>query len=65
MQTLTANLLKLRPGSALNAHEIKAAKNLLITQHQKLQALRTKLLSEGGDNSKNALEFAQQHAFNC
>ena len=60
--TLTANLLKLRPGSALNAHEIKAAKNLLITQHQKLQALRTKLLSEGGDNSKNALEFAQQHA---
>ena len=62
VETLTANLLKLRPGSALNAHEIKAAKNLLITQHQKLQALRTKLLSEGGDNSKNALEFAQQHA---
>ena len=61
-ETLTANLLKLAPGSALNAHEIKAAKNLLITQHQKLQALRTKLLSEGGDNSKNALEFAQQHA---
>ena len=62
VETLTANLLKLRPGSALSAHEIKAAKNLLINQHQKLQALRTKLLSEGGDNSKNALEFAQQHA---
>ena len=61
-QTLTANLLKLTPGSTLNAHELKAAKNLLITQHQKLQALRTTLLSEGGDTSKNALEFAQQHA---
>ena len=61
-ETLTANLLKLKPGAALNAHEIKAAKNLLINQHQKLQALRTKLLSEGGDTSKNALEFAQQHA---
>ena len=61
-ETFTANFLKLVPGSTLNAHEIKAAKNLLITQHQKLQALRTKLLSEGGDNTTNALEFAQQHA---
>ena len=61
-ETLTANLLKLSPGSALSSHELKAAKNLLINQHQKLQALRTKLLSEGGDNTKNALEFAQQHA---
>ncbi|WP_435149975.1 hypothetical protein ACIJYB_03965 [Candidatus Pelagibacter bacterium nBUS_44] len=60
--TLVANFLKLNPGSALNAHEIKAAKNLLITQHQKLQSLRTKLLSEGGDNTLNALEFARQHA---
>ncbi len=60
--TLAANLLKLTPGSALNAHEIKAAKNLLITQHEKLALLKNKLLSEGGDNSKNALEFAQQHA---
>lgn len=61
-ETFTANFLKLVPGSTLNAHELKAAKNLLITQHQKLQALRTKLLSEGGDNTTNALEFAQQHA---
>ena len=61
-ETFTANFLKLVPGSTLNAHEIKAAKNLLITQHQKLQALRTKLISEGGDNTTNALEFAQQHA---
>ena len=61
-ETLAANLLKLSPGSALNAHEIKAAKNLLITQHQKLAALKNQLLSEGGDNSKMALEFAQQHA---
>jgi hypothetical protein len=61
-ETLAANLLKLSPGSALNAHEIKAAKNLLITQHQKLSALKNQLLSEGGDNSKLALEFAQQHA---
>ena len=61
-ETTLANLLKLVPGSTLNAHELKAAKNLLITQHQKLQALRTTLLSEGGDNTKNALEFAQQHA---
>ena len=61
-ETLAANLLKLSPGSALNAHEIKAAKNLLITQHQKLSALKNQLLSEGGDNSTLALEFAQQHA---
>ena len=61
-ETLTANLLKLTPGSTLNAHEIKAAKNLLITQHQKLMALRKALMTEAGDNSKIALEFAQQHA---
>ena len=61
-EVLTANLLKLTPGSALNAHEIKAAKNLLISQHQKLNALKNKLTTEAGDNSKTALEFAQQHS---
>ena len=60
--TLAANLLKLSPGSALNAHEIKAAKNLLITQHQKLYDLKKQLLTESGDNSKLSLEFAHQHA---
>ena len=29
-ETLAGNLLKLRPGTPLNATEIKAAKNLLI-----------------------------------
>ena len=61
-ETLAGNLLKLRPGSPLNAAEIKAAKNLLISQHKKLTQLATKLGTEGGDNSKVALEFAQQHA---
>ena len=60
--TLAGNLLKLRPGSPLNAAEIKAAKNLLISQHKKLTELAKRLGTEGGDNSKTALEFAQQHA---
>lgn len=61
-ETLTGNLLKLRPGSPLNAAEIKAAKNLLISQHKKLTQLAKQLGTEAGDNSKIALEFAQQHA---
>ena len=61
-ETLTGNLLKLRPGTPLNAAEIKAAKNLLISQHKKLTQLAQRLGTEGGDNSKVALEFAQQHA---
>jgi len=60
--TLAGNLLKIRPGSPLNAAEIKAAKNLLISQHKKLTQLAKQLGTEGGDNSKVALEFAQQHA---
>ena len=62
-EVFTANFLKLSKGSTLNAHELKAAKNLLVSQHQKLMQLRAKLMTEGGDNSKNVLEFAQQHAF--
>ena len=61
-ETLAGNLLKLKPGTVLNAHEIKAAKNLLINQHKKLTQLSAKLASEGGDTTKVALEFAQQHA---
>jgi hypothetical protein len=61
-ETLAGSLLKLRPGSPLNAAEIKAAKNLLISQHKRLTELALKLGSETGDNTKVALEFAQQHA---
>jgi len=61
-ETLTANLLKLRPGSPLNAAEIKAAKNLLISQHKKLTKLAKIMRTEAGDSTKIALEFAQQHA---
>ncbi len=61
-ETLTANLLKLRPGSPLNAAEIKAAKNFLISQHKKLTQLAKLMRTETGDNTKTALEFAQQHA---
>ena len=61
-ESLTANLLKLRPGSPLNAAEIKAAKNLLISQHKKLTQLAKTMRTEAGDNTKTALEFAQQHA---
>ena len=60
-ETLTGNLLKLRPGSALNATEIKAAKNLLIYNHKKLTALAKRLQTEEASD-KLALEFAKQHA---
>jgi len=59
--TLVANLLKLRPGKALNATEIKAAKNLLIDQHKKLQFLAKELIGENGSD-KIAIEFARTHA---
>ena len=59
---LAANLLKVRPGKAFNAEEIRAAKKLLISQHKKLTELSAKLKTEAGDNSKTALEYAQQHA---
>ena len=61
-ETLAGNLLKLRPGSPLNAAEIKAAKDFLISQHKKLTGLAKQLQTETGDNTKTALEFAQQHA---
>ena len=60
-ETLAGNLLKLRPGSALNATEIKAAKNLLTYQHKKLTEIATKLRTEEASD-KLALEFARQHA---
>ena len=60
-ETLAGNLLKLRPGTALNATEIKAAKNLLIYQHKKLTEIATKLGTEEASD-KLALEFARQHA---
>ena len=60
-ETLTGNLLKLRPGSALNATEIKAAKNLLIYNHKKLTALGKRLQTEEASDTL-ALEFARQHA---
>ena len=60
-ETLTANLLKLRKGKPLNATEIKAAKNLLIDQHKKLQFLAKQLISENGSD-KIAMEFARTHA---
>lgn len=60
--SLAANLLKLRPGSALNATEIEASKRLLISQHKKLSELSKQMKTETGDNTKVALEFAQQHA---
>jgi len=62
VETLVGNLLKLRPGSPLNAAEIKAAKDLLVSQHKKLTQLANMMRTEAGDNSKIALEFAQQHA---
>jgi len=62
VNALTANLLKLRPGSPLNATEIKAARDLLISQHQKLNQIQKLMATEAGDNTKHALEFAQQHA---
>ena len=61
-ETLAGNLLKLRPGSPLNAAEITAAKNLLVSQHKKLTGLAKQLQTETGDNTKTALEFARQHA---
>ena len=60
-ETLAGNLLRLRPGSALNATEIKAAKNLLIYQHKKLTEIATRLRTEEASD-KLALEFAKQHA---
>ena len=60
-ETLTGNLLKLRPGSPLNAAEIKAAKDLLIYQHKKLTEIAQKLKTEEASD-KLALEFAKQHA---
>ena len=62
VNSLAANLLKLRPGSALNATEIESAKRLLISQHKKLSELSKQMKTETGDNTKVALEFAQQHA---
>ena len=61
-ETLTGNILKLTPGSVLNAHQIKAAKDLVINQHKKLATLADEMATEVGDNSLKALEFAQQHA---
>ena len=60
-ETLAGNLLKLRPGTPLNATEIKAAKNLLIYQHKKLTELGKRLVSEEASDAL-ALEFAKQHA---
>ena len=51
-ETLAGNLLKLRPGSPLNAAEIKAARDFLISQHKKLTGLAKQLGSETGDNTK-------------
>jgi len=61
-ETLAGNLLKIRPGTALNAAEIKAAKNLLVASHKKLNELQLLIKSEGGDTTKNVIEFARQHA---
>ena len=60
-ETLAGNLLKLRPGTALNATEIKAAKNLIIYQHKKLTEIAQKLRT-GAASDDLALEFARQHA---
>ena len=60
-EALAGNLLKLRPGTALNASEIKGAKNLLIYQHKKLTDIASKLRTEEASD-KLALEFAKQHA---
>lgn len=60
-ETLAGNLLKLRPGSPLNATELKAAKNLVIYQHKKLTELAKRMRSEEASD-KLALEFARQHA---
>ncbi len=60
-ETLAGNLLKLRPGSTLNATEIKAAKNLLIYQHKILTEIAQKLRT-GAASDDLALEFARQHA---
>ena len=62
VNSLTASLLKLRPGSALNATELTASIDLLVSQHKKLTHLQKLMATEAGDNTKNALEFAQQHA---
>ena len=43
VNSLTANLLKLRPGSPLNATEIRAATNLLISQNKKLIQLQKEM----------------------
>ena len=61
-ETLTNNLLKLKPGSTLNDFEVEALTRLLIGKHKKLEQLGLALRSEGGDSSANALAFMQEHA---
>ena len=61
-ETLTNNLLKLKPGSTLNDFEVEALTRLLIAKHKKLEQLGLALRSEGGDTSANALAFMQEHA---
>ena len=60
--TLTNGLLKMKPGTTLNDAEIEALTRLLIAKHKKVEQLGLKLRSEGGDSSKNALAFMQEHA---
>ena len=61
-ENLVGNLLKVRPGTAFNATELKATINAMVGLHKRLRELSAVLKTEGGDTTANALEFAKHHA---
>ena len=61
-ENLVGNLLKVRPGTAFNATELKATINAMVNAHRRLRELSAILKTEGGDTTANAIEFAKHHA---
>ena len=61
-ENLVANLLKVRPGTAFNATELKATVKAMVGLHKRLRELSAILKTEGGDTTANAIEFAKHHA---